>query len=211
MDLMNTYDKFKINSLLSVLLFLRFSSFVSAQEDLFSSIREESKEIKTELLPKRMVFTQRLLWGENGLMRKTQWSPLTIEQREKELKVRRKMLKAHQIIGFVTLAGMVAQGVMGTQLYKGDYRYYETHETIGNLTSISYFTGAGLSLFAPPPLINKKTKGLSSAQAHKYLATIHFSAMLATNILAEENKQLHRAAAFTAFGSYVAAILVFKF
>jgi hypothetical protein len=35
--------------------------------------------------------------------------------------------------------------------------------------------------------------------------------MLATNILAEENKQLHRAAAFTAFGSYVAAILVFKF
>ena len=174
MDLMNTYDKFKINGLLSVLLFLRFSSFVSAQEDLFSSIREESKEIKTELLPKRMVFTQRLLWGENGLMRKTQWSPLTIEQREKELKVRRKMLKAHQIIGFVTLAGMVAQGVMGTQLYKGDYRYYETHETIGNLTSISYFTGAGLSLFAPPPLINKKTKGLSSAQAHKYLATIHF-------------------------------------
>ncbi len=47
MDLMNTYDKFKINGLLSVLLFLRFSSFVSAQEDLFSSIREESKEIKT--------------------------------------------------------------------------------------------------------------------------------------------------------------------
>ena len=46
---MNTYDKFKINGLLSVLLVLCFSSFVSAQEDLFSSIREESKETGTTL------------------------------------------------------------------------------------------------------------------------------------------------------------------
>jgi hypothetical protein len=35
--------------------------------------------------------------------------------------------------------------------------------------------------------------------------------MVATNLLAEENKKLHRAAAFTAFGSYAAAIIVFKF
>ena len=208
---MNTHAKFKIKYLSTVLLILCVFSFTSAQEDLFSSIREESEVTKTELLPRKMVFTQRILWGENGLMRMTQWSPLTIEQREKELKVRRKMLKAHQIIGFVTLAGMIAQGVIGTQLYKRDYRHYKKHKTIGNLTSIGYFTGASLSLFAPPPLINRISKGLSSSQAHKYLATIHFSAMVATNLLAEENKQLHRAAAFTAFGSYAAAILVFKF
>ena len=208
---MNTHAKFKIKYLSTVLLILCVFSFTSAQEDLFSSIREESEVTKTELLPKKMVFTQRILWGENGLMRMTQWSPLTIEQREKELKVRRKMLKAHQIIGFVTLAGMIAQGVIGTQLYKRDYRHYKKHKTIGNLTSIGYFTGASLSLFAPPPLINRISKGLSSSQAHKYLATIHFSAMVATNLLAEENQQLHRAAAFTAFGSYAAAILVFKF
>lgn len=208
---MNTHTKFKIKYLSTVLLILCVFSFTSAQEDLFSSIREESEVTKTELLPRKMVFTQRILWGENGLMRMTQWSPLTIEQREKELKVRRKMLKAHQIIGFVTLAGMIAQGVIGTQLYKRDYRHYKKHKTIGNLTSIGYFTGASLSLFAPPPLINRISKGLSSSQAHKYLATIHFSAMVATNLLAEENKQLHRAAAFTAFGSYAAAILVFKF
>ncbi len=211
MGLMNTHNKFKINDLFTVLLIMFIFPFASAQEDLFSIIQEESEVTKTELLPRKMVFTQRLLWGENGLMRKTQWSPLTIEQREKELKIRRKMLKAHQFIGFVTLAGMIAQGVMGTQLYQRDYRHYETHKALGNLTSISYFTGAGLSLFAPPPLINKKTKGLSSSQAHKYLATIHFSAMVATNLLAGENQQLHRAAAFTAFGSYAAAILVFKF
>ncbi|MDC0386853.1 hypothetical protein OAM55_00315, partial [Flavobacteriaceae bacterium] len=92
-----------------------------------------------------------------------------------------------------------------------DYSKYKFHKTIGNITSASYFTGAGLSLFAPPPLIHKKSKGLSSSQAHKYLATLHFSAMLATNLLAEHNEKLHRASAFAAFGSYATAILVFKF
>ena len=77
---------------------------------------------------------------------------------------------------------------------------YNTHKTVGNLTSISYFTGAGLSLFAPPPLINKKTKGLSSIKAHKYLASVHFSAMLATNIFKNRNQQIHKISAYTAVG-----------
>ena len=85
--------------------------FSQDAEALFSSIELET-DSKPELLPKQMIFTQRLLWGEQGLMRKTHWSPLTLEQREKELKIRRKMLKTHQVIGFVTLAGMVAQGVL---------------------------------------------------------------------------------------------------
>ncbi|MDA8948926.1 hypothetical protein N9H57_07300 [Flavobacteriaceae bacterium] len=210
---MNTFDKIKIRHCFFLLSCLLFSFSVFAQEDLFGILREDAGEAKVELLPKKMIFTQRLLWGEKGLMRKTQWSPLTLEQREKELKIRRKMLKAHQIIGFVTLAGMIAQGVFGSQLYenRGNYSKYKLHKRVGNLTSISYFTGAGLSLFAPPPLVSKKTKGLSSAQAHKYLASIHFSAMVATNVLAENNRKLHRAAAYTAFGSYAAAILVFKF
>lgn len=195
---------------LVVLFILLLSVTVQGQEDLFRSLRAETQPDES-LLPDRMIFTQSLLWGERGLMRKTGWSPLSTEQREKELKVRRKMLKIHQLIGYVTLAGMVTQGIMGTQLYKGRSRYYDTHETIGNLTSISYFTGAGLSLFAPPPLTNKKHKGLSSIKAHKYLATLHFSAMVATNVLAEKNRRLHRAAAFTAFGTYATAILVFKF
>lgn len=195
---------------LVVLFILLLSVTVQGQEDLFRSLRAETQPDES-LLPDRMIFTQSLLWGERGLMRKTGWSPLSTEQREKELKVRRKMLKIHQLIGYVTLAGMVTQGIMGTQLYKGRSRYYDTHETIGNLTSISYFTGAGLSLFAPPPLTNKKHKGLSSIKAHKYLATLHFSAMVATNVLAEENTKLHRAAALTAFGSYATAMLVFKF
>ena len=105
-----------------------------------------------------MIFTQRILWGEKGLMRKIKWSPLNIEQREKELRIRRKMLKAHQAVGFVTLAGFIAQGIIGVQLYNGNYSNYKFHKTVGHLTSISYFSGAGLSLFSPPPLINKKIK-----------------------------------------------------
>jgi hypothetical protein len=185
--------------------------FVNGQEeDLFRSLRAETQPDES-LLPDRMIFTQSLLWGERGLIRKTGLSPLNTVQREKELKLRRKMLKIHQVIGYFTLAGMIAQGVMGTELYKGKNFRYNAHKTVGNLTSISYFTGASLSLFAPPPLINKKQKGLSSIKAHKYLATLHFSAMVATNTLSKKNRQLHRAAAYTAFGSYATAILVFTF
>jgi len=196
--------------LLQLVLFLGIAK-ARAQEDLFTLIREDTEPEKVQLLPEKMVFTQRLLWGEKGLLRKINWAPLTLEQREKELKLRRKMLIVHQTIGFITLGGMIAQGLLGTQLYNQKFELYETHKMVGNLTSISYFTGAGLSLFAPPPLSNNKNKGLSSAKAHKYLASLHFTAMTATNLLAEHNKKLHRASAFTAFGAYAAAILVFKF
>ena len=208
---MNIFKKIIINPFSFLIIFLFFSISVFSQDDLFKMLYEESEKSKTELLPKRMIFTQRILWGEKGLMRKIKWSPLNIEQREKELRIRRKMLKAHQAIGFVTLAGFIAQGIIGVQLYNGNYSNYKFHKTVGHLTSISYFTGAGLSLFSPPPLINKKIKGFSSAKAHKYLATIHFSSMIMTNIFSNSNRKLHKLSAYTAFGSYAAAILVFKF
>ena len=193
------------------LLLIFFSIGIQAQinEDLFGSLDTTTPE--QELLPSSMVFTQRFLWGEKGLMRTTKLMPLNSENRARELKIRRKMLLAHQVIGYATLAGMVAQGILGTKLYNGNYQIKEAHETIGNLTTASYFTGAGLSLFAPPPLISRKDKGLTSIKAHKWLATVHFSAMIATNLLAEENKKYHRAASYTLFGSYALAVLSFKF
>lgn len=191
--------------------FLYFSLSFSQGEDLFSSLREETVQDES-LIPNRMIFTQRALWGNNGLLRKVGLFPLNIEQREKELKLRRSMLKIHQIIGYLTLAGMVTQGFLGGKLYNNWERgLYNTHKTVGNLTSVSYFTGAGLSLFAPPPLINKKSKGLSSIKAHKYLASVHFSAMLATNIFKRRNNQIHKISAYTAVGSFAAAVLVFNF
>ena len=193
-------------------IFLLWSTLSFSQgEDLFSSIRQETAKDES-LLPNRMIFTQRALWGNNGLLRKAGIFPLNVEQREKELKLRRSMLKIHQVIGYLTLAGMVTQGFLGGKLYNNWERgLYNTHKTVGNLTSISYFTGAGLSLFAPPPLINKKTKGLSSIKAHKYLASVHFSAMLSTNIFKNKNQQIHKISAYTAVGSFAAAVLVFNF
>ena len=208
MELLYTNSISKI--LFSSLLLWSTLSF-SQGEDLFDSLRQET--VKDEsLLPNRMIFTQRALWGNNGLLRKVGIFPLNVERREKELKLRRSMLKIHQIIGYLTLAGMVTQGFLGGKLYNNWERgLYNTHKTVGNLTSISYFTGAGLSLFAPPPLINKKSKGLSSIKAHKYLASVHFSAMLSTNIFKKRNQQIHKISAYTAVGSFAAAVLVFNF
>ena len=208
MELLHT--NFKVKFLFCIFLLCSTLSF-SQGEDLFNSLRQETTKDES-LLPNRMIFTQRALWGNKGLLRKAGIFPLNVELREKELKLRRSMLKIHQIIGYLTLAGMVTQGFLGGKLYNNWERgLYNTHKTVGNLTSISYFTGAGLSLFAPPPLINKKTKGLSSIKAHKYLASVHFSAMLATNIFKNRNQQIHKISAYTAVGSFAAAVLVFNF
>ena len=82
---------------------------------------------------------------------------------------------------------------------------------MGKIVNAGYFTGAAFSLFSPPPLTNKKTKGFSSIKAHKILANIHFSAMVITNVVADDNRKAHKAAAYTAFASYATAVIVFKF
>ena len=186
----------------------------SQEKELFDLIITD-ENATPDLLPERMIFTQRLFWGEKGLLRKTGITPLTLENREKELQLRRKMLKAHQIIGYTTLAAMLAQGFLGGKLYNatGD-KYnslYKTHKNMSKVVNVGYFTGAALSLFSPPPLINKKTKGFSSIKAHRFLSNIHFSAMIITNVVADSNKKSHKAAAYTAFASYATAVIVFKF
>ncbi|MAU54872.1 MAG: hypothetical protein CBD98_000460 [Flavobacteriaceae bacterium TMED238] len=184
-------------------------SFSQEKDDLFNMIEQEEKKI--ELLPEKMIFTQSLLWGKKGLFRKTGISPLNLENRQKELKIRKTMLTTHQAIGYLTLASMIAQGIIGGKLYNGDESLRSTHNTMGKVVNIGYFTGAGLSLFSPPPLINKKVKGFNSIKAHKILATVHFSAMIATNYYKDKNKSNHKAAAYTAFASYATAVLVIKF
>tara|TARA_B100000886_G_scaffold71165_1_gene45356 strand:- start:3 stop:593 length:591 start_codon:yes stop_codon:yes gene_type:complete len=190
-------------------------SIVYGQENkiLLNSLFDE-KDVKEneKLLPERMVFTQSILWGEKGIFRKTGISRLNKEQRTKELKIRKLMLKSHQIIGYLTLAGMIAQGILGGKLYNNWERdLYNTHKTVGNIVTASYFTGAGLSLFAPPPLVNRKVEGFNSIKAHKILATIHFSGMVATNYFSKKNTDFHKYSAYTTFASYFAAVVVFKF
>lgn len=195
--------------LLSFLFLSVFSGFAQQGDDLFNLLESPIKS--EQLLPERMLVTQRVLWGEKGLFRKTGIAPLSMEQRQKELKLRRTMLTTHQVLGYATLAAMVAQGIIGGKLYNGDYELYELHKDMATVVNVGYFTTAGLSLFAPPPLINKKVKGFTSAKVHKTLATVHLSAMVATNIYKDKNREVHKAAAYTAFGSYAMAVLVFKF
>jgi hypothetical protein len=185
--------------------------FAQERDTLLEGLFEDEMSIEQQVLPQKMIFTQSVLWGKNGLFRKTGISKLSIAQRQKELKVRNVMLKTHQIIGYLTLAGMVAQGIMGGRLYNGDYELYDAHRTMGEWVTASYFTGAGLSLFAPPPLVRKKTKGFNSIKAHKWLAYIHFSGMIATNAWSKEDRDWHKYAAYTTFASYATAVLVFKF
>ena len=185
-------------------------NYSQEKEDLFNLISNEEKKI--ELLPEKMIFTQSLLWGKKGLLRKTRISELNLENRQKELRLRKSMLTAHQAIGYLTLASMIAQGIIGGKLYNGDESLRSTHNTMGKVVNIGYFTGAGLSLFSPPPLINKKkSKGFDSIKAHKILATIHFSAMVATNHYKHRDKKIHKASAYTAFASYATAVIVLKF
>lgn len=191
-------------------------SAVSAQDtDLLKQLQQEEKA-DTALLPPKIIFTQRIFWGEKGLFRSWGWAPLTVDQRKKEMQTRRFMLKAHQVLGFVTLGGMVAQGIVGSQLYNGKSDLKDTHEALATGINITYSMGALMSLFAPPPLVNRD-KGLTSLKMHKWLAVVHMSGMIATNILAgqidnnPDLKPIHRAVAFTTFAAYTAAVVVIKF
>ena len=72
----------------------------SKDEVMMTKIRLFEKDVKEneKLLPERMVFTQRILWGKKGLLRSTGIAPLNNIQREKELKLRRSMLITHQVL-----------------------------------------------------------------------------------------------------------------
>jgi hypothetical protein len=201
-------------AILFVLIFL-CASRLHAQDDLLKQLQQEEKK-DTALLPPKIMITQRALWGERGLLRSWNIAPLTVEQRQKEMKIRRVMLKTHQVLGFVTLGGMIAQGIVGSQLYNGKFDLRDTHQALATGINITYSLGALTSLFAPPPLVNRD-KGVTSLRLHKWLALVHMSGMIATNILAnniENNpdlKGLHRAVAYTTFASYAAAMVVIKF
>lgn len=189
-----------------------------ASADLLADLTD-STEVQP-LLPSKMIFTQRAFWGQKGLLRSMKIAPLTPEGRARELKVRRTMLVAHQIGGFVTLAGFVAQGLLGAKLYNAvGQEYVDTklwHQRTATYINISYATTLALSLTTPPPVIGAR-KGFTTIKLHKYLAVVHLAGMVATNVLANmidrqpNLKPYHRAAAYTTFGAYAASVITLTF
>ena len=190
----------------------------SMTADLLADLTAQTEE--QPLLPRKMLFTQRAFWGPNGLLRTMNIAPLTSEGRIHELKIRRKMLGAHQIGGFITLAGFVAQGLLGAKLYNAQgQEYVDTkrwHERSATFINIAYGTTLALSLTTPPPAVGAR-KGFTTIKLHKYLAIVHLTGMVATNILAgmiddhPNLKPYHRAVAYTTFGAYAASIVALTF
>lgn len=197
------------------------SALYSQTDSLLNSLQSPTVAAPQELLPKKMLFTQRLAWGEHGFFRGGK--PLTPEIREMDMKMRRKMLVTHQILGIATLGGFIGQAIVGPKLYNAqrtdpNYRSLKnTHDLLAVTVNTTYSLTALMALFAPPPMVSRD-KGLTSIRLHKWLAVVHLSGLIATNILASQleggrNSQLlpyHRAAAYTTFASFLAAMLVIK-
>lgn len=211
------FNRTKYSLLFFVLVFTTNNLFSQESIDFSEEFEKLLINEKPILLPEKMIFSQKIFWGENGIFRKTGISDLTLKNREKELIVREKMLKAHQVIGYITFAGMIYQGILGGKLYNGDYTVYDTHKKLGKIVTASYFTGAALSLFSPPPLVNRKKEGLNNIRLHKILANIHVPAMIVTNIYADKQyekksyKEIHKVSAYTAFASYSLAMVTIIF
>ncbi len=174
------------------------------------------KEETIDLLPDKYLPTQSLLWGKKGLMRNFKRFELTRENRDFEQDIRETMFKAHRYIGFATLAGMIAQGIVGERLYKGHTDLKDLHSGLAGVVNVGYFTTAGLALFAPPRFKNG-ARGFNTYKLHKYLAIVHLSSMIATNILSglvEDNpglKPYHRATAYMAYSSFFVSMVVIQF
>jgi len=191
---------------------------IAAQSDSLLQQLISANHVDSSLIqpPAKMLFTQRALWGKGGLLKNRYSGNDLVANRQKDLKIRRTMLKLHQIGGFVTIGGMLAQGIIGSQLYKGDYKVKELHENMGMAVNLTYGFTALNGLFAPPSAFNRDKK-ITSIRLHKWLAVLHLSGMIATNILGtqiEKNvslKPYHRAAAYVSFASLATALVVIKF
>ena len=121
----------------------------------------------------QLPLSKKILWGENGLIRKLDCAPKT---KSAELKLRHKMLKTHQKFGLLTLSMMAYQSYLGNQLYEGESVNPSSHKILGYSTFATYMTTASLSIGAPPSF--RYSKGVSSIKIHRYLSYIHFAGML---------------------------------
>ena len=177
--------------------------------------------VSRRLLPDNMSFVERGLWGENGIVRGIGLSSaLSPESRKHELALRRTMLTAHQIGGFVTL------GLMGTAVYYGqrslnnqsDRGLRNSHQGFVTATIISYTATGLLAVLSPPPLIRRDE--VSTTTIHKMLAWVHFVGMVVTPILGsslghsmnyDQQARFHQISAYITTATLAASLIVVTF
>lgn len=137
---------------------------------------------KQRLLPNNLSIIEKGLWGESGVLRGIGLVPsLTPEERRSELSLRRTMLTAHQIGGFVTLGLMGGADYFGQKIIDGDVGYRKNHQIFVTSTIISYSATGLLAVLAPPPVIRRDE--VSTTTIHKALAWVHVAGMIITPIL----------------------------
>jgi hypothetical protein len=171
------------------------------------------------LLPEKISFMEKALWGENGLFRTMGIAaPLTPESRKSELSLRRTMLVAHQIGGFVTLGSMITAVYFGQKIIDGDRGYVTNHQIFVTTTIISYSATGLLAVLSPPPMIRRDEA--STTTLHKTLAWVHFTGMVLTPILGSmisrratdsQVAHFHQISAYTTTAALAASLLVITF
>jgi hypothetical protein len=175
--------------------------------------------MKPRLLPEKISFMEKGLWGENGLLRTTGIAaPLTPESRKSELSLRRTMLVAHQIGGFVTLGSMITAVYFGQKIIDGNRGYTTNHQIFVTTTIISYSATGLLAVLSPPPMIRRDEA--STTTLHKALAWVHFTGMVLTPILgsmisrratSSQVAHFHQISAYTTTAALAASLIVITF
>ena len=179
---------------------------------------------RPRLLPENLGFFERNLWTENGLFRTMGIaSPLTPESRKSELKLRRTMLVAHEISGFVTLGLMVTTVYYGQKLINTDIynrSLINKHVKFVDATIATYSLTALLSLLSPPPVIRRDE--ISTVSIHRALAWVHVTGMILTPIIAAIAKKgrgatdmsilrIHQISAYITTAAFTASMIVITF
>ncbi len=170
-------------------------------------------------LPENMPLQTKLLWSENGLLRKTK---LFNVDRPRELILRKNMLQLHQKLALGTLGLLFAQGYLGSKLENAGSNYSkisDNHALLGNIAIGSYFASAMLSYTAPPAV--RYNKKIDSIRIHRWLSIIHFSGMVALpylgkrvsdpgkyNIAYNDALKLHRNTAILTISSMTLSALI---
>ena len=124
------------------------------------SINAQSKNI-----PDNLPLHTKILWGENGILRKINFIP---KNRNAELKLRVQMLQLHQKLSLGTMFLFGYQSYLGNQMVNGDYSKHDLHSSLSRYVWSSYMISAGLSYLAPPAL--KYSKRKDSMTFHRYLS-----------------------------------------
>jgi hypothetical protein len=166
-----------------------------------------------------MSFMEKGLWGEDGFLRTTGLaSPLTPESRMNELNLRRGMLVAHQIGGFVTLGLLASAVYSGQKIIDGNNGYRPYHSAFVTGAIITYSVTGLLSILSPPPVIRRDE--FSTTTLHKTLAWVHAAGMIITPILASaisrrspdtQKEHIHQLSGYITTAVFAASMITVTF